>query len=142
METERKEKSFVMAIEAVSKDRNGKTNKDFPVPARQTPDVFCRVAPVLRNRRLRIAEGDTHGDGNSGHLKREPYPFQMSDAIPRVRFRVLDNIWTMSRKYKDNLWTKWCKALTTYSQRSLKVLTTLQHVKTLLKRCCNDVIML
>ena len=88
METERKEKSFVMAIEAVSKDRNGKTNKDFPVPARQTTDVFCRVAPVLRNRRLRIAEGDTHGDGNSGHLKREPYPFQMSDAIPRVRIRV------------------------------------------------------
>ena len=43
---------------------------------------------IQRNRRWRIAGGDTHGDGNSGHLKREPYPFQMTDAIPRARIRV------------------------------------------------------
>ena len=67
---------------------------------------------IQMNRRRRVAGSDTHGDGNSDHLKREPYPFQMSDAIPRVRIRVLDNIWTMSRKYKDNLWTKGRKALT------------------------------
>jgi len=52
------------------------SQNEHAVIARQTPTGFCHVMPVLRNRRRRVAGGDTHGDGNSGHLKREPYPFQ------------------------------------------------------------------
>ena len=93
----------IQTIFNITSDRNGKAGEGFPVPARQTPDVFCCVTPVLRNRRRRVAGSDTLDDGNSGHLKREPYPFQRqgtlpfpkTDAIPRTRIRVFYNALTM-----------------------------------------------
>jgi len=65
-----------------------KHNERFLVSARKNPCGFSRVTPVLMNRRRHDAVSAAPGDGNSGHLKREPYPFQMSDAIARVRGRV------------------------------------------------------
>jgi len=49
-----------------------------------------RVAPVLMNQRSRNGEAVTPGDGNSGYLKWVPFPFQITDAIPRVVPRIFN----------------------------------------------------
>ena len=82
---------FEMGSLPISNIRNVKTHTCLPVQARNNPQGLSRVAPVLRNRRQHAAGCAALGYGNSGHLKREPYPFQMSDTIPRFRGRVFNN---------------------------------------------------
>ena len=57
-----------------------KNTSGFSVQTRKKPYGFSRVAAALMNRRKRIGGAATPGYGNSGHLKREPYPLQISDA--------------------------------------------------------------
>ena len=49
---------------------------------------YYRITPVLMNQRSRNGEAVTPGDGNSGYLKWVPFPFQITDAIPRVVPRI------------------------------------------------------
>ena len=67
------------------------------------------VTPAQMNHRRRFdfgrepnpSKAKPLGDGNSGHLKREPNPFQMSDAIARFRGRVFYTTFTRLRHVID-----------------------------------------
>ena len=83
---------------------------------------------IQRNRHQRVAGGDTLDNGNSGHLKREPYPFQMTDAIPRARIRVFYNVITSLQHRFNNVLTC-CSVVRTLQERCEYV------VNALLERC-------
>jgi len=115
-----------------SKAQGGNTNESFPAPARNNPYGLFRVATILMNRRRRFTFGrepypskaKSPGDGNSGHLKWEPYPFQMSDAIARFRISELRDVLTMFCNSIDNILT--CqnidRTLSEYPQNIVKTL--------------------
>jgi hypothetical protein len=69
-------------------------------------ESFSRVAPVLMNRCLSVARCAAYGDGNSGYLKWEPYPFQITDAIPRVVPRIFYTTATMRGRNSDTRVTR------------------------------------
>jgi hypothetical protein len=68
-----------------------------------------RVAPVLMNQRSRNGEAVTPGDGNSGYLKWVPYPFQITDAIPRVVPRIFYKALTKRYHGYNRALPTWCK---------------------------------
>ena len=103
METKDNIEIFIIGKTPVQNVRGGNTNDGFPAPVRNNPCGLFRVAPVLMNRRRHDDVSAAPGDGNSGHLKREPYPFQMSDAIARVRGRVFNNALPMYYQHIANI---------------------------------------
>ena len=91
MESKYKCIAFRIGNLPIPNDKSGKMHVCFLVQVQQGTQVTVYVKPILRNRSEHAAVSAAYGDGNSGHLKREPYPFQMSDATARVRCRIFYN---------------------------------------------------